>query len=102
MNLHFPFVRRIIERITTDTNVKIERKTKWKRKSALEQNLNLSNPLHNRLDATQRSLLPPPLEWKSVLLDTPQNGCEGDNGFIGVKVINHNLPITSTKITKKS
>ena len=47
MNLHFPFVRRIIERITTDTNVKIERKTKWKRKSALEQNLNLSSPLHN-------------------------------------------------------
>lgn len=36
-----------------------------------------------------------------MLLDTPQSGCEGDNGFIGVKVINYNLPIISTKITKK-
>lgn len=36
-----------------------------------------------------------------MLLDIPQNGCEGDNGFIGVKVINYNLPIISTKITKK-
>lgn len=35
-----------------------------------------------------------------MLLDIPQNGCEGDNGFIGVKVINYNLPIISAKIKK--